>query len=106
MGSISKLRAALPKCSREVPPLRWYKGVLPQMAVAGILSSGLIYIELYFLMASIWGHRIYTIFLILFFVFIILVIVTAFVTVALTYFQLAAENHQRWWRYDLFAYIF
>ncbi|KAG8074193.1 hypothetical protein GUJ93_ZPchr0006g44351 [Zizania palustris] len=35
---------------------------------------------------------------ILFIVFIILLIVTAFITVALTYFQLAAEDHEWWWR--------
>jgi hypothetical protein len=34
----------------------------------------------------------------LFIVFIILLIVTAFITVALTYFQLAAEDHEWWWR--------
>jgi hypothetical protein len=31
-------------------------------------------------------------------VFVILVIVTAFITVALTYFQLAVEDHRWWWR--------
>ena len=40
----------------------------------------------------------YTIWSILFIVFIILIIVTAFITVALTYFQLAVEDHRWWWR--------
>ena len=40
----------------------------------------------------------YTIWSILFIVFIILNIVTAFITVALTYFQLAVEDHAWWWR--------
>ena len=31
-------------------------------------------------------------------VFIILLIVTAFICVAMTYFQLAAEDHRWWWR--------
>jgi hypothetical protein len=39
-----------------------------------------------------------TIYSILAVVFVILVIVTAFITVALTYFQLAAEDHRWWWR--------
>ena len=42
--------------------------------------------------------QVYTIYSILFIVFCILVIVTAFITVALTYFQLAAEDHRWWWR--------
>ena len=41
---------------------------------------------------------VHTIYSILFIVFIILIIVTAFICVALTYFQLAAEDHAWWWR--------
>ncbi|PRQ20439.1 putative nonaspanin (TM9SF) [Rosa chinensis] len=55
-----------------------------------------VYIELYYIFASVWGHRIYTIYSILFIVFLILLLVTVFITVALTYFQLAAEDHE-WW---------
>ena len=40
----------------------------------------------------------YTIYSILTIVFLILIIVTAFITVALTYFQLAVEDHRWWWR--------
>ena len=40
----------------------------------------------------------YTIYSILAIVFVILVIVTAFITIALTYFQLAVEDHHWWWR--------
>lgn len=87
------------KYPREIPPSPWYRGTLPQMAMAGFLPFSAIYIELYYIFASVWGHRIYTIYSILFVVFIILVIVTAFITVALTYFQLAAEDHEWWWRY-------
>ncbi|KAG6625463.1 hypothetical protein CIPAW_16G098800 [Carya illinoinensis] len=86
------------KYPREIPPLPWYRGAVPQMAMAGFLPFSAIYIELYYIFASVWGHRIYTIYSILFIVFIILLIVTAFITVALTYFQLAAEDHEWWWR--------
>ncbi|URE12115.1 Transmembrane 9 superfamily protein member 1 [Musa troglodytarum] len=50
------------------------------------------------LFALLWGHRIYTIYSILFIVFIILLIVTAIINIALTYFQLASEDHEWWWR--------
>ncbi|CAL9173117.1 transmembrane 9 superfamily member 3-like [Musa acuminata AAA Group] len=86
------------KFPREIPPLPWYRGTLPQMAMAGFLPFSAIYIELYYIFASVWGHSIYTIYSILFIVFIILLIVTAFITIALTYFQLAAEDHEWWWR--------
>ncbi|KAL0905347.1 hypothetical protein M5K25_023759 [Dendrobium thyrsiflorum] len=86
------------KYPREIPQLPWYRGTIPQMAMAGFLPFSAIYLELYYIFASVWGHKLYTIYSILFIVFIILIIVTAFITVALTYFQLAAEDHEWWWR--------
>ena len=87
------------KTPRDIPKLRWYRGVLPQMALAGILPFSVIYIQLYYIFASVWGHRIYTLYSIVSIVFFLLLIMTALVSVALTYFQLAAEDHQWWWRY-------
>ncbi|PNX92767.1 phagocytic receptor 1b-like protein [Trifolium pratense] len=86
------------KYPREIPQLSWYRSTLAQMAMAGFLPFSAIYVELYYIFASVWGHQIYTIYSILFIIFIILLIVTAFVNVALTYFQLAAEDHEWWWR--------
>ncbi|WOL02614.1 transmembrane 9 superfamily member 3-like [Canna indica] len=86
------------KYPREIPVLPWYRRTIPQIAMAGFLPFSGIYVELYYIFASMWGHRIYIIYSILFIVFIILLIVTAFITVALTYFQLAAEDHEWWWR--------
>lgn len=65
---------------------------------AGFLPFSAIYIELYYIFASVWGHKDFTIFSILFVVFGILLIVTATITVVLTYFQLAVEDHHWWWR--------
>ena len=68
------------------------------MIMAGFLPFSAIYVELYYIFASVWGHKVYIIWSILFIVYIILIIVTAFITVALTYFQLAVEDHRWWWR--------
>lgn len=46
----------------------------------------------------------YTIYSILSLVFVILIIVTAFITIALTYFQLAVEDHR--WCAQLFPLLF
>ncbi|PWA41326.1 nonaspanin (TM9SF), Major facilitator superfamily domain protein [Artemisia annua] len=86
------------KCPKEIPRLRWYRGLLPQMALAGILPFSVVYVQLYYIFATVWGHRVYTLYNIMFVVFIFLLITTALVSVALTYFQLAAEDHQWWWR--------
>lgn len=65
----------------------------------GFLPFSAIYVELYYILVSAWGHKLYTPpFSILFIMFVILLLVTAFITVALTYFQLAAEDHRWWWR--------
>jgi len=42
--------------------------------------------------------QVYTLYGILFLAFGLLALVTAFITVALTYFQLASEDHRWWWR--------
>lgn len=86
------------KCPREIPRLRWYRGLLPQMVLAGILPFGVVYIQLYYILATVWEHRIYTLYGILTVVFFLLLIITALVSVALTYFQLAVEDHEWWWR--------
>lgn len=86
------------KGPRDVPPHRWYRSVIPQMALAGVLPFAVINFELYYIFASVWGYRIYTMYGILFVVFILLLITTALVSIAMTYFQLAAEDHEWWWR--------
>jgi len=86
------------KVPRQIPNVPWYRHVLTQMFMAGFLPFSAIYIELHYIFASIWGHKIYTLFGILFLAFIMLLAVTSFITVALTYFQLASEDHRWWWR--------
>ncbi|KAK9690928.1 hypothetical protein RND81_09G163900 [Saponaria officinalis] len=84
------------KYPRVIPHLLWCRRSLPQMAIVGFLPFSEICIELHFIIGNVWGHRIYTTYSFLFVIFVILIIVTAFVTVGLTYFQLASEDHE-WW---------
>ena len=67
------------------------------MLVAGFLPFSAIYIELHYIFAAVWGHKIYTLFGILFLATVMLVIVTSFITIALVYFRLAGENYHWWW---------
>ncbi|CAK7327942.1 unnamed protein product [Dovyalis caffra] len=89
---------------REIPPLRWYRRTITQMAMAGFLPFSVICTELYYIFASVWNYRSYTGYGFLFIVFIILLMVTGFITVGLTHFQLAAEDHKWWWRYAPLSY--
>eukprot|EP00002_Diphylleia_rotans_P005416 TRINITY_DN14542_c0_g1_i1.p1 TRINITY_DN14542_c0_g1~~TRINITY_DN14542_c0_g1_i1.p1 ORF type:complete len:594 (+),score=123.19 TRINITY_DN14542_c0_g1_i1:59-1840(+) len=84
--------------AREIPHIPWYRRAPVQMLMAGFLPFSAIYIELYYIFASVWGHKPYTLYGILALVFLILLIVTACITVALTYFQLAMEDYRWWWR--------
>jgi len=82
---------------REIPPIAWYRSLPFQMVMSGFLPFSAIYIELFYLYSSVWGHSTYQLFGILFLVAVILLIVTACITVALTYFQLSMEDHRWWW---------
>ena len=68
------------RVARRVPPKPWYLGTLAQAAMAGALPFSAIYIELYYIYVSLWGHKMYTIYSILLVVFAILLIVTAFIS--------------------------
>ncbi len=86
------------KVAREIPTeIPFYRGRTFQVLIAGFLPFSAIYIELHYIFASMWGHQIYTLFGILVLAFILLLIVTSFITVALLYFQLAREDHRWWW---------
>ena len=54
--------------------------------------------ELYYIFSTLWGREQYTLYGILLVVFLILLSVTASISIALTYFQLSAEDYRWWWR--------
>mmetsp|Transcript_16392 Transcript_16392/g.41105 ORF Transcript_16392/g.41105 Transcript_16392/m.41105 type:complete len:629 (-) Transcript_16392:126-2012(-) len=86
------------KVAREIPTeIPWFRSRPFQILIAGFLPFSAIYIELHYIFASMWGHQVYTLFGILFLAFVLLVVVTSFITVALLYFQLAREDHRWWW---------
>ncbi|KAJ2719557.1 Transmembrane 9 super member 2 [Coemansia sp. Benny D115] len=83
---------------RQIPEQPWYLRPIPSALMGGVLTFGAIFIELYFIMNSIWFHKVYYVFGFLFLVFIILLLTTAEVTVLLTYFHLCAEDYRWHWR--------
>lgn len=66
--------------------------------MGGILPFGAIFIELFFIMNSIWNHRIYYVFGFLFIVFSVLILTCSGVTILMCYFHLCAEDYRWWWR--------
>jgi hypothetical protein len=83
---------------REIPPPPAYGRQSIQVAIAGFLPFSAIFVELYYVFISIWGHHNFMPFGILYLVFVILCIITACISVSLTYLQLSTEDHEWWWR--------
>ena len=86
------------RVEREIPPSPFYRSALFHFIIGGFLPFSAIYIELHYIFVAIYGPRVYTLYGILSLAFVMLIIVTAFITVALTYFQLASEDYHWWWR--------
>jgi len=66
--------------------------------MGGVLPFGCIFIQLFFILNSIWSNQMYYMFGFLFLVFIILVITCSETTILLCYFHLCAEDYHWWWR--------
>ncbi|CAM8911381.1 unnamed protein product [Rhodiola kirilowii] len=81
---------------REIPAQRYPSWLL--VLGAGTLPFGTLFIELFFIMSSIWMGRVYYVFGFLFIVLIILVVVCAEVSIVLTYMHLCVEDWQWWWK--------
>jgi transmembrane 9 superfamily member 2/4 len=67
-------------------------------AVGGFLSFFSCFVELYYIMSSVWMYYYYCVYGFLFLVFVILVVICAEIAVLLTYFQLCREDYRWWWR--------
>ena len=83
---------------RQIPPQPCYTRPLPSIFMGGILSFGCIFIQLYFILNSLWGHHLYYMFGFLMLVFMILLITVSESTILLCYFHLCAEDYRWWWR--------
>ncbi|KAJ3091896.1 hypothetical protein HK102_012818 [Quaeritorhiza haematococci] len=83
---------------RQIPEQAFYLKMLPSVLMGGILPFGAIFIELYFIMNSIWFHRVYYVFGFLFLVFLIMILTCSEVTILMCYFHLCAEDYHWWWR--------
>ena len=83
---------------RQVPEQVWYMQPLFSIVVGGVLPFGAVFIELFFILSSIWLHQFYYVFGFLLLVLLILVITCAEISIVMCYFQLCAEDYHWWWR--------
>nr|GEY04715.1 transmembrane 9 superfamily member 11 [Tanacetum cinerariifolium] len=82
--------------AREIPAQKCPSWIL--VLGAGTLPFGTLFIELFFIMSSIWLGRVYYVFGFLFVVLILLVTVCAEVSLVLTYMNLCVEDWKWWWK--------
>ena len=83
---------------RQIPPQPWYLNTLLTCLIGGILPFGACFVELFFIMSSIWMDQYYYVFGFLMLVYVILALTCAEITIVLCYFQLCAEDYRWWWR--------
>ncbi|CAG7837323.1 unnamed protein product [Allacma fusca] len=83
---------------RQIPEQTIYTQAIPGIVMGGVLPFGCIFIQLFFILNSIWSSQMYYMFGFLFLVFIILVITCSETTILLCYFHLCSEDYRWWWR--------
>jgi len=105
VGAFFGFKAKLPdpptrtnEIPRQIPKQAWYMVGVFNVLMGGILPFGAIFIELFFMMTSVWLQRFYYVFGFLALVLLILVITCAEISIVLCYFQLCNEDYHWWWR--------
>mmetsp|Transcript_48686 Transcript_48686/g.136158 ORF Transcript_48686/g.136158 Transcript_48686/m.136158 type:complete len:637 (+) Transcript_48686:19-1929(+) len=83
---------------RQVPTQPWYLNPVLTCLLGGILPFGACFVELFFVMSSIWMDQYYYVFGFLLLVYIILGVTCAEITIVMCYFQLCSEDYHWWWR--------
>jgi len=76
----------------------WLSRPVPSILLTGILPFGAIFVELYFVMNSLWSGKIYYMFGFLFLCYGLMLVTCATVTVLSVYFLLCSENYHWQWR--------
>lgn len=101
-GFVAKTPFSVPvktnQIPRQIPQQPMYLKKIPSVVLAGILPFAAIFVELYFIVTSIWFHRMYYMFGFLFLSYGLMIVTTVVVTVLMVYFLLCAENYHWQWR--------
>jgi len=97
-GSATSFPCRVNAIPRPIPQdVPWYgkpSGLIP---LAGLLSFGSIFIELYYVLTSLWNYKFYHVYGFLFGVYAILTIVVGMTSIIVVYFCLNAENYLWQW---------
>lgn len=94
-GTINQVAvSALP---RPIPEQPFYLRLDFAMLLGGLLPFGTVFVELFFILSSLWLDQYYYVFGFLLLVFALLAVTCAEISIVLVYFQLCSENYKWWW---------
>ena len=82
---------------REIPPQPWYLRNLPLMLIGGVVPFGVIFVELFFVISSLWMGQGYFLYRFVFITLILLILVTAEIAIIIIFSILCSENYNWWW---------
>jgi len=83
---------------RLIPAQPWHLHPVISVFLGGIVPFGAIFIELFFILTSIWMHKFYYVFGFLLLVFVILICTCGEIAIVMCYFHLCTEDYHWWWR--------
>ncbi|KAI5288583.1 hypothetical protein KEM52_001111, partial [Ascosphaera acerosa] len=83
---------------RQIPPTTGALRPVPSTLITGLLPFAAIFVELFFIMTSIWSGKIYYMFGFLFICYFLMILTAAAATILLVYFLLCAEDYRWQWR--------
>eukprot|EP00183_Erythrolobus_madagascarensis_P007085 CAMPEP_0185845108 /NCGR_PEP_ID=MMETSP1354-20130828/1162_1 /TAXON_ID=708628 /ORGANISM="Erythrolobus madagascarensis, Strain CCMP3276" /LENGTH=639 /DNA_ID=CAMNT_0028544997 /DNA_START=131 /DNA_END=2050 /DNA_ORIENTATION=+ len=83
---------------RQIPPPPFGVPKASYLLVAGVLPFGVVFMELVFILNSIWQNQVYYMFGFLLLVFVILVLTCAEMSIVFTYLVLSNEDYKWWWQ--------
>uniref|UniRef100_A0AC35UBU4 Transmembrane 9 superfamily member n=1 Tax=Rhabditophanes sp. KR3021 TaxID=114890 RepID=A0AC35UBU4_9BILA len=83
---------------RQIPEQSFYTKPLPGILMGSILPFGCIFIQLFFILNSLWANQIYYLYGFLLLVYLILIVTCSLTTILLTYFHLCSEDYRWAWR--------
>jgi transmembrane 9 superfamily member 2/4 len=86
------------KIPRQIPRQPLYKNNLFDLAISGLLPFGAIFVELYYMMSSLWLEYYYYNYGFLLLVTLVVFLTCAEVSILMTYFRFNTEDYCWWWR--------
>merc|ERR1711862_35741 len=88
--------------ARAIPEPTLFMKPVVTVALAGMVPFAAAYVELFFIMTSLWMDQFYYVFGFTLIVYLLLLLTCIEITVLAVYYQLCMENH-RWWWYSCFC---